>query len=41
MHAAGIDLSRRTPREITFEETRESDYVNTMGCSADNVCPAG
>jgi len=41
MHAVGIDLSGRTPREITFEETRDSDYVVTMGCSADDVCPAG
>lgn len=41
MHAVGIDLSGRTPREITFEETQESDYVITMGCSADDVCPAG
>jgi len=41
MHAVGVDLSERTPREITFEETRESDYVITMGCSADDVCPAG
>jgi arsenate reductase len=41
MHAVGIDLSRRTPREITFEETQESDYVITMGCTADDVCPAG
>ena len=41
MDAVGIDLSGRTPREITFEETQESDYVITMGCSADDVCPAG
>jgi arsenate reductase len=41
MHAVGIDISGRTPREITFEETRESDYVITMGCSANDVCPAG
>jgi arsenate reductase len=41
MHAVGIDISDRTPREITFEETRESDYVITMGCSATDVCPAG
>jgi arsenate reductase len=41
MHAVGIDISDRTPREITFEETRESDYVITMGCSAADVCPAG
>lgn len=41
MHAVGIDLSGRTPREVTFEEIQASDYVITMGCSADDVCPAG
>ena len=41
MHAAGIDLSGRTPREITFKETQERDYAITMGCSADDVCPVG
>lgn len=41
MHAGGIDISGRKPREITFEETQEIDYVITMGCSADDVCPAG
>ncbi|MGM0397823.1 MAG: low molecular weight phosphatase family protein [Halobacteriota archaeon] len=41
MAAVGVDIADRTPREITFEETSESDYVITMGCSADDVCPAG
>jgi arsenate reductase len=41
MRAVDIDISGRTPREITFEEIQESDYVITMGCSADDVCPAG
>jgi len=41
MHAVGIDISDWTPREITFEETQASNYVITMGCSADDVCPAG
>ncbi|MDZ7849689.1 MAG: low molecular weight phosphatase family protein [Halodesulfurarchaeum sp.] len=41
MAAIGSELGDRTPREITFEETRDSDYVITMGCSADDVCPAG
>jgi arsenate reductase len=41
MDAVGVDVSDRTPREITFEETQASDYVITMGCSADDVCPAG
>lgn len=33
MHEAGIDLSGRTPREITDEELDSADYVATMGCS--------
>ena len=41
MAAVGNDIADRTPREITIEETSESDYVITMGCSADDVCPAG
>lgn len=41
MDAVDIDISGAVPREITFEEIRESDYVITMGCSADDVCPAG
>lgn len=41
MAAIGIDISDRTPREVTFEELQASHYVVTMGCSADDVCPAG
>lgn len=41
MDAVGIDVSDRTPREITVEEIGGCDYVVTMGCSADDVCPAG
>lgn len=41
MHTIGIDISERLPREVTFEEIQNSDYVVTMGCSADDVCPAG
>lgn len=41
MHAVGIDLSERSPREVTFEEIQASDYVITMGCAAEDVCPAG
>jgi arsenate reductase len=36
----GFDLSDRTPREITHEELRTTDVVITMGCSAQDVCPA-
>lgn len=41
MRAVGIDISDRTPREVTIEEIQESDYVITMGCSAADVCPRG
>ncbi|WP_255494165.1 low molecular weight phosphatase family protein [Halarchaeum sp. CBA1220] len=41
MNSVGFDLANRTPREVTFEEVQRSDIVITMGCSADDVCPAG
>ncbi|MFC7166123.1 low molecular weight phosphatase family protein [Halospeciosus flavus] len=41
MREEGFDLSDREPREVTFEEIQRADYVITMGCSADDVCPAG
>ena len=41
MEEIGIDVSDRTPREVTVEELRRSDLVITMGCSAEDVCPAG
>lgn len=40
MREREIDLSEKTPREITSEELQETDYVITMGCSAQDVCPA-
>lgn len=40
MHEKGIDLAERTPREVTVEELQACDYVITMGCSAEDVCPA-
>ncbi|MFC4549584.1 MULTISPECIES: low molecular weight phosphatase family protein [Halorussus] len=40
MAEEGIDLSEQTPREVTFEELQDCDYVVTMGCSAKDVCPA-
>jgi arsenate reductase len=35
-----IDISGRTPREVTHEELQDCEYVITMGCSAKDVCPA-
>lgn len=40
MREKGIDLSGRTPREVTPEELQDCNYVITMGCSAEDACPA-
>ncbi len=39
MRELGVDLTDRTPREVSREEIMETDYVITMGCSAEDVCP--
>jgi len=41
MRAVGIDLSDRTPREVSATELANADYVITMGCSVEEACPAG
>jgi len=41
MAELGIDLSDRTPREITAEELRSCEYVATMGCSTLDVGEVG
>jgi protein-tyrosine-phosphatase len=35
-----VDISGRRPREIPREELLDVDVLVTMGCSADDVCPA-
>jgi len=40
MREVGIDISERLPREVSFEEIQRADVVITMGCSAEDVCPA-
>lgn len=40
MRERDIDLRDRTPREITFDEIQDADIVITMGCSAEDICPA-
>jgi len=40
MDEEGFDLADRTPKDITPEELQAVDYVITMGCSAQDVCPA-
>ena len=40
MAEVGIDLADRTPRAISPGEIETCDVVITMGCSAEDVCPA-
>ena len=40
MRERDIDLSDRTPREVTPDELQAVDLVVRMGRSASNVCPA-
>lgn len=40
MGEVDIDLRNRIPQEITHEDLQDCDYVVTMGCSAEGVCPA-
>jgi len=40
MDEEGFDLREKTPKDITPEELQAVDYVITMGCSAQDVCPA-
>ena len=41
MREEGVDLSDRTPREITTAELESCDYVATMGCSTLDLDAAG
>ncbi len=41
MAEVGLDIANREPREVTPDDLAEYDYVITMGCSADDVCPFG
>lgn len=40
MREEGIDLSGRTPREISSDEMASCDYVATMGCSTLDLDPS-
>lgn len=39
MQEDGIDISDRTPREITPADVEDADYVMTMGCSVEQFRP--
>lgn len=40
MAEVGLALGDRTPREITPADLQDADIVITMGCAAEDVCPA-
>ncbi len=41
MAEVGLDIADRDPREVTPDDLAEYDYVITMGCAANDVCPFG
>lgn len=40
MQEEGIDISAAVPKLLTQEMLDSADHVVTMGCGAENVCPA-
>jgi len=41
MREIGIDISHKVPKMIDLEAVEDYDYVITMGCGAEGICPAG
>jgi arsenate reductase len=40
MKGVGIDISDAKPKMLTTKMIEEADFVVTMGCSVEEVCPA-
>ncbi len=40
MKEKGIDMSKSKPKLLTMEMAQQADQIITMGCSAEQVCPA-
>jgi protein-tyrosine-phosphatase len=40
MWEAGLDISTKKPKLLTLEMVKNADWVITMGCTAEKVCPA-
>jgi len=40
MREKGFDISQNRPKLLTLRMAEEADRIITMGCSAENVCPA-
>lgn len=41
MRETGIDISNRIPKLINIQVLKSMDRVITMGCGAEQACPAG
>lgn len=41
MREAGINIRQQKPKPLTFEMMESAGRVITMGCGAEEVCPAG
>lgn len=39
MKEKGIDISLNTPKLLTFQMTKETDLIVTMGCNNQGICP--
>lgn len=40
MREVGIDISQQKPKRLTYEMLETADRAITMGCSAEEACPA-
>jgi arsenate reductase len=40
MREVGIDISGNKPKALTMEMLEQADWVVTMGCGVEGVCPA-
>lgn len=40
MREVGLDISQQKPKALTFDMVENADRVITMGCGAEEVCPA-
>jgi arsenate reductase len=40
MKERGIDISQNKPKKVDIKKLKEADAVISMGCGAQNICPA-
>lgn len=39
MKEKGLDISKNTPKQLTFQVAQNSDLIVTMGCNVQGICP--